>query len=566
MPILTCIDVSGRLGRTTPLVAAVAAIVATIGGTPASAAVPANRWTPASSRITSVTVTINQPVGTFNGAAYVRLAGTVNGVVGPDEPVVGLADVPKDADGNYPYSAQFELITAAPGQPRSDGVLVEAENRGSPFVFDSIQNLGLLQGPPATIAYPVGLGNGFLQASGLAWARVQWQGANGAAPVINATVPATAQGVGEVIVRDFGLLLRGSGVDGLPRYDTAVLVGVSQSAWFVNTFIAEGFNAPPSGHGLIGRPRRVFEGAYTQDGVGNWLALNQVNAAEGFTTQSPYVQRDGVPLTPTRLLRRPLTDPFLVDTTAYTDFYRVRASLFNTARQPWNLREYNLPNAHSSAATLPPNTSPARVACAPGVTDVVALNPLDGRPFTRALVLALARRVGVRHLRTNAPALPPSNRFALTDGPVPPALDGPLPLFNFLPGHDLKVPTVNADNQPTGGVVHYPDVELSLGVPAPVAVPPVGTTAITDTCGNFGGWKPFTAAELQARYGSVEQYLAAYTPLLDRLIDTGRVLPSDRPGILAFVTTLYNAAPRSTAHVAITMFSTCSGCPDTSRT
>jgi hypothetical protein len=144
------------------VVAAVTAIVATIGGIPASAAVPPDRWIPASSRITAVTVTTTQPVGTFNGAAYVRIVGTVNGVVGPDESVVGLAEVAKDAEGNYPYSAQFELITAAPGQPRSDGVLVEAENRGSPFVFDSLQNLGLLQGPPATIAYPVGLGNGFL--------------------------------------------------------------------------------------------------------------------------------------------------------------------------------------------------------------------------------------------------------------------------------------------------------------------------------------------------------------------------------------------------------------------
>jgi hypothetical protein len=450
--------------------------------------------------------------------------------------------VPKDADGNVAYSAQFELITAAPGQPRSDAIVIEAENRGSPLVFDSLQNLGLLTGPPSTIVYPAGLGNGFLQNAGLSWARVQWQGPN-AASVVNPTVPVTAQGVGEVIMRDFGLLLRGFGVTGLPSVDTALLVGVSQSAWFVNTFVAEGFNVPPSG--LFHKPRQVFAGAYAQDGIGNWLALNQINAEEGFTTQTPYVQKDGVPISPRKLLRRPLSDPFFVDTTAYTDFYRVRASLFNEHRLlPFNLREYNLPNAHSSAASLPPNSAPSRVNCAVGAAPIPALNPLDGRPYTRALVLGLARRVGVHGLRVDAPQLPLSNRFDLTDGPAAPGTDANgVPLFNFLPGVDLKVPVVDADGQPQGGLARYPDLALPLGVPSPVAIPPVGTNSILDTCGNFGGWRPFSAAELASRYGSVSAYVSSYGSLLDRLIDHGRVLSSDRAGILAFVTTLYNAAP-----------------------
>jgi hypothetical protein len=515
----------------------------------ASARTANTTWMPDSSRITAVTVTSNQSVGTFNGAEYVRIVGTLSGVVGPDENVVGLDAVPKDANGDVPYTAQFEMITAAPGQPRSNAVVVEAENRGSPLVFDALQNLGLLTGPPSTIKYPAGLGNGFLQNNGLSWARVQWQGPN-AASVVNPTIPLTAQGVGEVIVRDFGLMLRGVGSvgrgAGLPSFDRALLAGVSQSAWFVNTFVAEGFNVPPRGHGF-GRPLKVFEGAYAQDGVGNWLALNQINQRNGFTTQTPYVQPNGVPLTPLQLLHRPLTDPFFVDTTAYTDFFRVRASVFNTSFAPLNLREYNLPNAHSSAATLPPNTKPSVVACAPGSTDVVALNPLDGRPFSRALVLGLARQVGVRGLRGQAPHLPLSNRFRLTAGPATaPVLDQDnpnLPLFNFLPGVDLKVPVTNADNQPIGGRVTYPDVALSLGTPTPVSVPPVATRSILDTCGNFGGWKPFTAAQLQERYGSVDNYVAQYGKLLDRLIAHGNVLAGDRDGQLNFVRTLYNAAP-----------------------
>jgi len=541
------INVAGRIGATA-LVATGVLMLPSAGS--ASENGPRNEWTPDASRITAITVTSNLPVGTFNGAAYVRIVGTVAGVVGPDEDIVGLGAVPKDADGNVPYTAQFEMITAAPGQPRSNGVVVEAENRGSPLVFDAVQNLGLITGPPATIKYPDGLGNGFLQNNGLSWARVQWQGPNAAA-VVNATIPLTAQGVGEVIMRDFGLMLRGVGgvgqAAGLPSFDRALLVGVSQSAWFVNTFVAEGFNVPPRGHGLHPRPIKVFEGAYAQDGVGNWLALNQINQSNGFTSQTPYVQPNGVPLTPRQLLHRPFTDPFFVDTTAYTDFYRVRASVFNSEHLPFNLREYNLPNAHSSAATLPPNTKPSVVACATGSTDVVALNPLDGRPYSRALMLGLARMVGVHGLRGKAPFLPPSTRFTLTAGPTTNPLldqDNPaLPLFNFLPGVDLKVPVTNADNQPTGGRVTYPDIALTLGSPTPVSVPPVATRSILDTCGNFGGWRPFTAAELAQRYGGVDAYVTAYGKLLDRLISHGHVLAADRDAILAFVGNLYNAAP-----------------------
>lgn len=105
------------------------------------------------------------------------------------------------------------------------------------------------------------------------------------------------------------------------------------------------------------------------------------------------------------------------------------------------------------------------------------------------------------------------------------------------------MPVTNADNQPVGGRVTYPDVALSLGTPTPVSVPPVATRSILDTCGNFGGWRPFTAAQLADRYGSVAAYVTAYGPLLDRLIDRGNVLAADRDGILAFVRALYNAAP-----------------------
>jgi hypothetical protein len=527
-------------------------LVAVVGA--AGAAVPQGGGLPGfgvpdgGSRITAVTVTGRTPVGTFGGAGYQRLVGTVDGVVAAGERVVGLAGLPTDRAGRYHYSAQFELITAGPGQPRSDGVVVEAENRGNPFLLASLQNFGgLLRGSPATVVYPAGLGNGFLQDNGLSWARVQWQGPSGGTdPAIDPTVPVGAQGVGEVVMRDFALLLRGADgavgrAAGLPDFGRLILGADSQSAWFANTFLAEGFNVPPARRG---GPRQVFEGMFTLDGTGNWLAVNQLNQARGATTQSPYVQPDGVPLTPRQLLHRPLTDPFVVDVTAYTDFYRVRASVFDTAPRPPGLRVYDLPAAHAPGVAVPAGITVNQLGCALGGTPIPALNPLDPRPMQRAFLMGLARRIGVRGLRGPAPLLPPSNDFRLTDAPAQPDLDPAnpaLPLFNGLPGVRLRVPAVDADNQPLGGV-DFPDVRLTLGVPSPVSVPPVATRSIADTCGNFGGWRPFGAAELAHRYGSADAYVAAYAPLLDRLIARGFVLAADRDGVLAYVRSLYARA------------------------
>ena len=89
-------------------------------------------------------------------------------------------------------------------------------------------------------------------------------------------VPQTAQGVGEVIVRDFGRWLGGAfpaARGDLPVFKHRILAGASQSAWFVNSFIAEGFNEDPaSGRGVYG-------GVFTRNGAGGVLAINRF--AEG---------------------------------------------------------------------------------------------------------------------------------------------------------------------------------------------------------------------------------------------------------------------------------------------
>ena len=112
-------------------------------------------------------------------------------------------------------------------------------------------------------------------------------------------------------------------------------------------------------------------------------------------------------------------------------------------------------------------------------------------------------------------------------GPAP----EPSEYFSALPGATLQVPRVDDDAQPIGGV-RFPDVELPLGRAEPVALPPCGASSITDGCGNFGGWKPFTASELAERYGTVDDYAEQYAAFLDGFVADGFVLPRDRDGVI----------------------------------
>jgi hypothetical protein len=113
-----------------------------------------------------------------------------------------------------------------------------------------------------------------------------------------------------------------------PRYPRRALVGVSQGAFFVDTFLAEGFNAVPGGG-------RAYQQALTVDGNGNWMMINQL---AGTRAQSPYLLPDGRPLSYGRMLRRPASDPLLVDVANYTDFYRLRAGFTGREGLPAGVR------------------------------------------------------------------------------------------------------------------------------------------------------------------------------------------------------------------------------------
>ena len=471
----------------------------------------ATRW----SQITDVIVDHREELGGFAGVGFERLVGRVEGRVHRSEDVAGLTEL-LGPNEFHTYRSEFEIMRPF-SAPDPHVVVVEVENRGSPIMLQIFNRFAIgFSGPPSKSTYPAGVGDGFLFAGGRSYARVQWE--TGVSP----GVPPTAQGVGEVIVRDFGRLLRSGRVrtaaSPLGRYRTPVLTGTSVSGWFINTFLAEGFNADPTGG-------RVYDGALILAGSGNWLAINRF-AADG-DPQQPYVRQHGRPLPVSDILTRPATDPFLVDVVTYPEFYRMRAALSRDADPPDRTRRYELPAPKAGSFLLDEKFVFDKLGC--NNRRIVPLNPLDYRPYLRALLVGLEAELGRSDRR-----LPGSTLFEL--GPEP----SPSPYFNDLPGADVPVPALDSDGQPHGGV-RFPEVDLPLGQPDPPALPPVATT--TNICGNIGGYRPFPAAELQRRYGTTEDYQRQTQPVIDDLVRRGFLLPSDHQWIADELRHRFGAAP-----------------------
>ncbi|MEJ2123076.1 MAG: alpha/beta hydrolase domain-containing protein [Alphaproteobacteria bacterium] len=442
------------------------------------------------SRIVGLSVSGTEPVGSFNGVAYVRTYGVVRGVVDSHEDVVGLEDVSKNDRGMLEYESEFEIFAPAPGEPENEIAFIDSENRGRPRTLNLVNEIDE-PNPPSRAEYRDGLGNGFFQRHAMTYARVQWQTG------LSEDVPEYAQGVGLVILRDFARLLSGRtaavSAPGFEHgtYSKLILGGKSQSAWMVNTFVAEGFNVDPvTGEG-------IFDGAISVNGVGNWMALNSL-AERIDAEQHPYIVPDAKPLAWFELMSRPETDPLFVDVAAYTDFYRLRAGLTSTAVTTAHYRRYDIPAPHRMMR--PPSGAAAFAGCTEDQWH--ALNPLDMSPYIRAMIVAIAKTIGASSARSAAD-LPPSTVFAL--GPSSDATE----TFNPLPGVNVPIPLVDENAWPVGGI-RFPDSDYPLGRPTPVSLPPVITDSIDITCGNRGQFQPYSSEELEAKYGSKEDYLALY--------------------------------------------------------
>jgi len=483
------------------------------------------------SRITGIDVGGTEIVGSFNGISYVRTYGVVRGAVDPGEDVVGLEAVPKNNRRMFEYESEFEIFAPAPGEPSNEVVLVDSENRGRPRNLNLANEIDEPEAP-SRAQYIDGLGNGFFQRHAITYARVQWQTG------LSKDVPQNAQGIGFVILRDFTRLLAGrtapvfDGEYSPGTYTKLILGGKSQSAWFVNAFIAEGFNVDPvTGEGL-------FQGAISVNGLGNWMALN--NLAEEFgAEQHPYIVPDAKPLLWHELLKRPESDPVFVDVAAYTDYYRLRAGLSATRVTTAKYRRYDIPAPHRMMR--PPSGPAAFAGC--DNTPMRPLNPLDMAPYIRAMIVGITKTIGVASAQSG-PALPPSAAFTM--GPSSPATQS----FNPLPGVNVPVPLVDERQWPLGGIA-FPDAVYPLGTPAPVSLPPVVTDSIDVTCGNRGQFQPFTNAELETKYGSKENYLELYRSGILRLVEQGFLLAEDESAMLEYAGYLWDNAENYLASDAV---------------
>ena len=84
---------------------------------------------------------------------------------------------------------------------------------------------------------------------------------------------------------------------------------------------------------------------------------------------------------------------------------------------------------------------------------------------------------------------------------------------------------------PLGGI---PTLEagLPLGLPRPIALPPVEIASISDTCGNFSGWEAFSIDELTRRCGGRANYLEQARKSVAGLVASGYLLEEDN--VVAF--------------------------------
>jgi hypothetical protein len=386
-------------------------------------------------------------------------------------------------------------------------VVVEAPNRGRTIFPGAISVPAPATGPTAD---PVAsaIGDGFLLSHGISIAAIQWQ------TEFAAGVPQSAQGIGEVVVRDFGRWLGGgfrSGDSPLPIFRHRILAGVSQAAWFVNSFIVEGFNVDPD------TGRGVYQGAFTRNGNGLVLAINGFAAEH---EQFPYARAGLAPLAPGQLLSRPASDPVSVDVISLPDFYRLRASISALAPAPHGMHRYATAAPHASG-NVPPEAVFGNMKCNGGAP--ISLSKVRDALYLRPLILGLC--ASISETRPAKRAFPLDAPFALE--PVSAELEG----VNRLNGTPLWTPKVASNGMPQGGIPTL-EAALPLGLPRPIALPPVEIASINDTCGNFSGWEAFSIDELTRRYGERAHYLEMARQKAVDLVAASYLLEEDEPAAI----------------------------------
>ncbi|MBS0336712.1 MAG: hypothetical protein JSS40_07860 [Proteobacteria bacterium] len=469
---------------------------------------------PAAAKITRVEVASTVPFGTFRTGDFVRIEGTVTGELSPGEPIPGLDRAPKNARGLVEYKAPFVLI--APGEKaRGNGaLLVEVPNRGraiSHFLYNSPRD-------PFVPIGTFGRGNGFLQDYGFTVAMLQWELGQGialpqfrdaAGKVLN------VEGAGVAAIRDFADFLRHAAADEwgtrnplAGRIDRTLVVGYSQTARLLKSFLIEGLNQ--SGD------RRVFDGMHVNasaSGLANIYATGAgPESGTFFTPRFTHPEFRGVteePLTyagiVARVTARGQVPPKLLVTNMTTDYWSIRASLARTGARgiadlpvPDTVRLYDVAGASHGRATKSSCEFP------PG--------RLDFFPVMRATLLNLDRwvRDGIDPPATRLMPLEPlPNEKSLLQAP------------KHLPGAIVQAPRRDADGNPLGGV-RLPDMEAPLGTHGAQNLP------LTDrACNLNAAYIAFAKENLARRYAGSEDYVARIRAAARKLVDDRFLLEAD---------------------------------------
>ena len=218
---------------------------------------------PLHARVVSFEIEKQSPYGRYNGVDFNRIEAKVRGEIAPEDRIPDAERVIAGPAGKAVYETRVLLI--APATRTNGALLLEVPNRGR-VISHALYN-GLRE--PGTGVGSTEPGTGFLQRRGFALASVTWEYGEGI------IVPKFRDASGEernveatafAAIRDVAVFLRDARADDAGRpnplagaLDRAYATGFSQTARFLRTFLAQGYNTVNG--------RMVFAGLHVHAGA-----------------------------------------------------------------------------------------------------------------------------------------------------------------------------------------------------------------------------------------------------------------------------------------------------------
>ena len=329
----------------------------------------------------------------------------------------------------------------------------------------------------------------------------------------------TVNGIGFAATRDVVAHLRQR-----PGIRHTLGFGVSLSGRFLRHFIDLGMNRDEDG-------RRVFDGVLAHIGGAGKVFANEPFAMPGRTAtqhEDRTYPENWPPYDAAGLLRRPETDPKLIESNTSTEYWQKGASLIHEGPQPDTARAYLVPGTqhggHAGTAGTagfcanPRNPNSAGPALRAMLANLEAW-VVSGTAPPASVVPRAADGTGVPAGAIRMPAVP-GLTWAPRDNPVgPPTL----------------VPAVDADGNEVAGI-RLPHVAVPLGTSTGISV---YKDMPGELCDRDGIYAPFarTRAErertgdprpsLEERYGTRDAYVARVRTAVDGLVGARLLLAED---------------------------------------